>query len=478
MKYCTPEIMNKMDEYINSHKEEIISDLFELVRIPSVKGNPEENAPFGVECARVLDAAADMFERNGFDTVVNKDHEYALSYYGKGDKNIGLFSHTDVVSVDDQWIMCSPFEPVIKDGYIFGRGCNDDKSGVIQTLYSAKMIRELGLELNSRLVMFNGSNEETGMQDVKSFVENEPMPDVSLVPDGMYPCVYGERSMLGFEIASKKPLNSIRKFEGGKSFNILLGKLEAEIDYTEELYAELSELCKDNDRIKLSTDGSVISVTGIGVSKHMMEAEEGLNAAWIVSDVLSRCNSLDAEDRKTMGFVSSVLVDVSGEGFGIASVDPDFGKLVCGNGIVEYTDDGRIKLTFDGRVGLSFNVDDVEKIVCDTCGSEWDYNCRRKATGYLMPEDDAKKLTIEDVYANVSGIKGEKGIKIAAGTYARHLKNAFPVGTVAYYLEKDKPELPEGHGGVHQPDEMMSVDGFLESIKILACFILEIDKVL
>lgn len=477
MRYCTPDIISKMDEYIAEHKDEIIADLFELVRIPSIKGEPKENAPFGVECARMTDATAAMFERNGFDTVVKKDLGYSLSYYGNGEKSIGLFCHTDVVTVDDQWQVCKPFEPIIKDGYIFGRGCNDDKSGIIQTLYSAKMIRDLGLELDSRLVMFNGANEETGMQDIKSFVANETMPDASLVPDGMYPCVYGERSMIKFDIISKNPLNSIKKFHGGESFNILLGKLEAEIVHTDELYSELIELCKANDRIRLSTDGNTISVIGIGIAKHIMEAEDGLNAAWIVADVLSRCNSFDADDRKTMSFVASALADANGTGLGLNHTDPHFGKLVCGNGIIRMTDDGRLKLTFDGRIGLSFGLDDVEKNILDKCGNAWGYECLRKAAGYLLDENDPKKLAIEDVYASISGIEGKKGIKIAGGTYARELKNALPLGTVAYYLA-EKPDMPEGHGGVHQPDEMMHVGGFLEGIKILCCAILEFDKVI
>ena len=97
--------------------------------------------------------------------------------------------------------------------------------------------------------------------------------------------------------------------------------------------------------------------------------------------------------------------------------------------------------------------------------------------GYLLDENDPKKIAIEDVYATISGIEGQKGIKIAAGTYARELKNALPLGTVAYYLAENR-EMPDGHGGVHQPDEMMHIGGFLEAIKILACCILEIDKVI
>ena len=44
----------KIRAWIEAHKEEFIEDLFSLCRIPSVRGEAEENAPYGKECARAL----------------------------------------------------------------------------------------------------------------------------------------------------------------------------------------------------------------------------------------------------------------------------------------------------------------------------------------------------------------------------------------------------------------------------------------
>ena len=164
----------------------------------------------------------------------------------------------------------------------------------------------------------------------------------------------------------------------------------------------------------------------------------------------------------------------NGNGFGISHNDEIFGKLLCGNGIVKTSKDGALSLFFDVRSGISYDIDDMRTQIQSTVCSDWDYNETRCATGYYVPEDDPLRVIIEKTYRAVSGICDAESKKTPAGTYAKYLKNALPIGTVGYY--KAKPiDLPEGHGGVHQPDEKLNIDGFLEAIKILVCMIMEID---
>ena len=225
MQVVNSEIINKIDKYIQENKQNILEDLMTLVRVPSVRGEATSDSPFGESIKQMMAVTKALFEKNGFTTQTNKENYYTISYFGDSDKSIGLFSHGDVVAVGDDWIVCPPFEPIIKDGYMFGRGCNDDKSGIIETLYAAKMIRDLKIPFNSRLVMFTGSNEESGMADIQKFVENEPMPDICLVPDGDYPYYGGEKSILRYCVTSKKPFTAIKSISGGESENIVLGPL-------------------------------------------------------------------------------------------------------------------------------------------------------------------------------------------------------------------------------------------------------------
>ncbi len=229
-------VLQQIDDCIEKNRESMIRDLLELMRIPSVQSKAVESAPFGRECKRILEKTVELFINNGFESRISADNKYALSFSGGRGKTIGIFAHGDVVPADGDWLICKPFEPVIKGDYIFGRGCHDDKSGIIQALYAAKMIRDLGLPFESRLVMVTGSNEETGMADVISFSKNEKMPDVSLVLDGEYPYYRGEKSTMRFDMISKTQLKTVKDICGGKSYTTVLGEVKSELEYSDALY--------------------------------------------------------------------------------------------------------------------------------------------------------------------------------------------------------------------------------------------------
>ena len=68
---------------------------------------------------------------------------------------------------------------------------DENKGGVVAGLYAIMALRELGVPLKSRLTLFLGTDEETGMDDVQLFAKEEKMPDFSLVPDVEYPVCHG-----------------------------------------------------------------------------------------------------------------------------------------------------------------------------------------------------------------------------------------------------------------------------------------------
>ena len=97
-----------------------------------------------------------------------------------------MFAHADVVPPGDNWLFTSPFEPIEKDGFLIGRGVYDNKAGIMMALYAAKAIDLLNIPFHSRLLIFTGSNEESGMKDIQAFAENENMPDIYPVRKVLY----------------------------------------------------------------------------------------------------------------------------------------------------------------------------------------------------------------------------------------------------------------------------------------------------
>ena len=243
MRITNENLLKQIDCFIENNKDAILNDLMDLVRIPSVRGEAKGNMPFGEDCQKMLIETTKLYESHGFASRFDKNNHYVISEFKNDGKTIGIFSHGDVVTADGEWLVCPPFEPVIKDGYMFGRGCNDDKSGIIQALYAAKFIKENYDDFKSNILMFTGANEETGMADIKEFAKNEVMPDFSSSPDGEYPYYYGERTIIRFFATSDKAFKSIKNFCGGNTENIILGEVTVTINYGAELYNELEINC-------------------------------------------------------------------------------------------------------------------------------------------------------------------------------------------------------------------------------------------
>ncbi len=472
-------ILEQIEGYLADNKQEIVDSLLALMRVPSVQGEPLENAPYGKGCDEMVDATALLMEKHGFKTVKRNDLGYTYSVLDKGaNKTIGAYCHGDVVPVDGEWLICPPFQPIIKDNFIFGRGCNDDKSGIVQMLYAAKFIRDYNLPLHSNLLLFTGVNEETGMGDIRAFVENEKMPDAGLVIDGgSYPCDLGERTVYKFYVEHKTAFTQIKRVCGGEAFNIILPEVEVVLAYDERVFAQMQALARGNENIRLVVEGKEIKLTAKGCAAPVTSPKKGKNAGLVAVEFLLGCTLLCEEDRGILQDMQALLIDSYGKGFGIEYTDSQFGALICGNGIIS-TENGKVKLAFDVRAGTEKDVDEMQAQTQKSVAKAWSYEYKSLAKGYLVREDDPFRKGLTAAYKLVAGEDAEIGGELmAGGTHARHLKNAYPVTNQVKSIIPDYP-MPEGHGAYHQPDEKLHIDGFVQAIKVIIFLLLGVDAVL
>jgi acetylornithine deacetylase/succinyl-diaminopimelate desuccinylase-like protein len=189
--------MEKTKAFIDANRERFLEELFELLRIPSIsaesKYKPDMERCAQKWCELILKAGADRAE------VMPTDGNPVV--YGEKIINptlptVLVYGHYDVMPVDpvELW-HTDPFEPVVKDGRIWGRGADDDKG---QSFMHAKafeaMLANGTLPCNVKFML--EGEEEIGSPSLgKWCADNKEMlkADIILVSD---------TSMIGMETPS------------------------------------------------------------------------------------------------------------------------------------------------------------------------------------------------------------------------------------------------------------------------------------
>ncbi|MDD3033853.1 MAG: M20/M25/M40 family metallo-hydrolase, partial [Bacteroidales bacterium] len=118
-----------MKNYIKENSDRFLSELFELLRIPSVSSMAEHNSDMQKAAEKyvqlLLAAGADkasVYKTKGHPVV------FGEKILDKSLPTILVYAHYDVQPADpiEKWTT-PPFEPQIRDGAIYARGANDDK---------------------------------------------------------------------------------------------------------------------------------------------------------------------------------------------------------------------------------------------------------------------------------------------------------------------------------------------------------------
>ena len=118
--------------------------LADLVAIDSV--NPDL-VPGGAGEAALADFIAEWGRQTDLEVIVQepapgRPNVVLIARGSGGGKSLMLNAHTDVVGVSG---MESPFQPVIKDGRMYGRGAYDMKSGLAACLLTLKAAKDMSL---------------------------------------------------------------------------------------------------------------------------------------------------------------------------------------------------------------------------------------------------------------------------------------------------------------------------------------------
>lgn len=194
------DVLKKVVEEIDRLRDEMVKTLVELIKIPAI--SPDYGGEGEYDKAQKL---LEIIKDWPFDKVevYNAPDERAKNgirpsiiayYYGeKGEESprFWILTHLDVVPPGDlsKWTVTKPFEPVVKDGKVYGRGSEDNGQSLVASLYAVKAMMNLGIKPKRTIILAFVSDEETGSKyGVEWLIKNHPelfrKDDLILVPDG------------------------------------------------------------------------------------------------------------------------------------------------------------------------------------------------------------------------------------------------------------------------------------------------------
>ena len=179
--------MEKINNYVKTHENRFLEELFELIRIPSISSLPEHKP----DMYRAAEKWKEILLAAGADKAVVMETEGNPVTYGEKiiDPNaptVMVYAHMDVMPVDpiDLW-NTEPFEPVVKDGKIWARGADDDKGQSFMHAKAFEFLVQSG-DLKCNVKFLIEGEEEVGSPNLPKFCEENKellKSDIILVSD-------------------------------------------------------------------------------------------------------------------------------------------------------------------------------------------------------------------------------------------------------------------------------------------------------
>ena len=457
-------------EWIDKHESEFIHDICELIKIPSIsKKSRILGMPFGKDCFAALEKSLEIAKRMGFKTFNHEGYCGTLLWQGSGENEIGLFGHTDVVPVGNDWSY-APFEPVVKDGMIIGRGASDNKGSFMSALYALFYLKESGYAPKNNFRFFFGCNEENGMEDIEYYVRHHKEPCFSIVPDVDFPVCNGEKGILEIETACKAQSKVLKNFSSGIMKNAVPAQASALLAISKK---ESEVLAKNDCKIEKKGDG-IYKVSTNGIAAHAAFPEGSQSAEVKLAKILLEAEVLDFSAENLMEAICGFFSDYYGAGLGIQYEDTISGKLTHVGSMAEY--DGQV---FRQSINIRYNVTaDYDKMLGNIKKriKEFDFfieKIHNNKPCFIDPDSEQVKSLIKICSKYLQ--KKYTPYVMGGGTYARKLKHAVGFG----------PGIPgkikifgEQRGSAHQADEYVEIAHLKQAFLIYIDALKELDTIL
>ncbi|MFD3448233.1 acetylornithine deacetylase [Microbacteriaceae bacterium 4G12] len=121
-------------------------------------------------------------------------------------KSLIINGHVDVaeVSKDEPW-KAGPFQPIVEDGWLIGRGAADMKGGIAGSLFAIQLLQEAGIRLPGDLIFQSVIGEEVGEAGTLQCCKRGYDADFAVVVDTSDLHIQGQGGVITGWITVKSP---------------------------------------------------------------------------------------------------------------------------------------------------------------------------------------------------------------------------------------------------------------------------------
>ncbi|MCI9682997.1 MAG: M20 family metallopeptidase [Lachnospiraceae bacterium] len=217
---------------------DLVGDIKTICNMDSRQDTATPEHPFGVRVTDCLNKALEIARGLGFETE-NVGNQIGIASWGPDtEEYIACVGHLDVVDVNGVW-KTDPFVCTEKDGFLYARGVLDNKGPMFCCLYGLKALVDLGYGFPIKVKIIFGTNEETGMEDMKWYFQNHKYPLMGWTPDCKYPVIYAERGRAAFRYSlPKAELGELVQFLNGFVLNQNDLSSALGVDYADEEFGK------------------------------------------------------------------------------------------------------------------------------------------------------------------------------------------------------------------------------------------------
>ncbi len=450
--------LTRIQQWLEDHQSELLEDTRVMLRVPSVQGDPEPNAPYGAENRRALDLALEKANSWGMRTT---DLEGHLGYaeFGSGERLVMALGHLDVVPVGSGW-KHDPFGAEIEGDYLYARGATDDKGPTMAMFYAMRALQECWAELPCRLRMAFGCNEESGFGCVKRYAETEEPPTFGLAPDSNWPLYYAEKGIVNFTLRIAKPKGEMEivEIQGGQRHNIVIDACHARIRVADTARPEIEEKLAgawDKNVAWNWTENGELSIEAGGKAAHAMWPFGGDSAATRLLRFLMEISPLSTRQayEELLAITSS-----SGAGLGIHGSDEPSKDLTNNLGVIKSVN-GHLEMLFNVRYPVTWRWEEIRRrLESHLAGLKNEYQILGASDSppLYFPLEHPMVKAIVEVYEVETGERLTPGV-MGGGTYARAIPNTVSIGTGW-----------QGDGEAHETNERLKVEHLYRMSRIYA----------